>query len=572
MRKLILTTAALAAAILLLVATPVLMKSMDYSYKSGATTVKLSKDMTRLRVCGKGAMADYGGYFSGNSPDWGNASHLITDLIIENGVTHIGAYAFSGLSEAAAVTIPNSVTSIGDWAFGGRGRLSNGVNDVFENACTSLTTIAIPSNVAAIGARAFSGCTGMTSITVAADNAYFTSEDGVLFNKDKTVLLQYPHGKQQNAYTIPNSVTSIGEGAFSPGSAPILCTDTMKSFSDTAGLTFITLPDDLTSIGDWAFYGLTGLMSMTIPNSVTSIGEMAFSYSVNLKSVTIPAGAVSIGNWAFHACINLSSVTYLNPVPPDISEGTFSGLPDNACLYVPANSISAYRAADVWKDFKCIKTASAYTYELTGTFTDTRDKQTYRTVVIGGKRWMAQNLNYQTDSSWCYQNSADSCEKYGRLYNWDAAVKACPAGYHLPSREEWDNLGRAIGDEGNKYINEGDDKWVHWLGAAKKLKSKSGWNWNKPDNKSGNGTDRFGFSALPGGQRDYRDLREYTNGRLDRFGGTGYFGRWWTATEDNGDAYYLIMQIYSDHAGEKGYLNCYVKNDGYSVRCVADRP
>jgi len=209
-----------------------------------------------------------------------------------------------------------------------------------------------------------------------------------------------------------------------------------------------------------------------------------------------------------------------------------------------------------------------------GTFTDTRDRQTYKTVKMpDGRTWMAQNLNYKTDSSWCYQNSADSCKKYGRLYNWDAAVKACPAGYHLPSREEWDNLGKAIADEYLKKEIEADrDNWVHWLGAAKTLKSKSGWNWNKPDNKSGNGTDRFGFSALPGGERYLFDRREYPTGRLDRFIGVGAAGYWWMATEKNGDAYYLNMHIHSDHAGEKGYLNYYVKSNGLSVRCVADRP
>jgi uncharacterized protein (TIGR02145 family) len=210
-----------------------------------------------------------------------------------------------------------------------------------------------------------------------------------------------------------------------------------------------------------------------------------------------------------------------------------------------------------------------------GTFTDARDGQTYKTVKIGKQTWMAQNLNYKTDSSWCYQNSADSCKKYGRLYNWDAALKACPDGYHLPSREEWDNLGKAIADEDLKKEIETDrDNWVHWLGAAKTLKSKSGWNWNKPDNKSGNGTDRFGFSALPGGERDYCDLREYSTGRLDRFSGAGYIGFFWTTTvyaHDSSNAYSLNMFVHSDHVGEKGYLNYYAKPKGHSVRCVADK-
>jgi uncharacterized protein (TIGR02145 family) len=168
-----------------------------------------------------------------------------------------------------------------------------------------------------------------------------------------------------------------------------------------------------------------------------------------------------------------------------------------------------------------------------GVLTDGRDGKKYRTVVIGGVRWMAENLNYQTSKgSWCYENHNPSCNKYGRLYDWNTAKTVCPSGWYLPSRQEWKDLVNTAGDE-------------------KMLKSKSGWNDNR------NGTDDFGFSALPGGDRHFDG----------HFGSVGGYGYWWTATESNsGNAYRRgIFNSYDD-------VNDYDrnKNNGYSVRCVKE--
>jgi len=182
-----------------------------------------------------------------------------------------------------------------------------------------------------------------------------------------------------------------------------------------------------------------------------------------------------------------------------------------------------------------------------GTFTDTRDGQTYKTVKIGEQTWMAQNLNYKTTSdSWCYENKPVNCNKYGRLYTWDAAIMACPAKYHLPSREEWDKLGQAVGGE----RTPDDDGYIDWLGAGTMLKS-----------KNGNGTNEYGFSALPGGIRIFDG----------EFGHVGNVGYWWTAsrsldTDNDYDAYYRIM----DKNHNKVYEHSRYKNNGFSVRCVAD--
>jgi uncharacterized protein (TIGR02145 family) len=183
-------------------------------------------------------------------------------------------------------------------------------------------------------------------------------------------------------------------------------------------------------------------------------------------------------------------------------------------------------------------------------FTDGRDGQTYKMVKIGDQTWMAANLNYRTESgSWCYNNSADSCAKYGRLYDWKTAKTVCPAGWKLPSRQGWDNLGQAVGGV-MSIVNQ---DCVNWNGAGKKLKARSGWNEN------GNGTDDFGFLALPGGFRSSDD----------GFGYVGRDGGWWTSEEfGSGNAYGRGMGYGYDEVDE------YFRNegDGLSVRCLMDAP
>jgi uncharacterized protein (TIGR02145 family) len=164
-------------------------------------------------------------------------------------------------------------------------------------------------------------------------------------------------------------------------------------------------------------------------------------------------------------------------------------------------------------------------------FTDSRDGQKYRIVKIGDKVWMAQNLNYLPPSgnSWCYNNDDSYCAKYGRLYDWETATKVCPLGSHLPSLEEFGELKAAAG--GDK--------------AGKALKSTYGWKEN------GNGTDEFGFSALPGGSQE---------GSSFWYGGMS--GKWWTS-----ESGYIIQMMAVGDGVDRNSKN---ESWGYSVRCVRD--
>ena len=202
-----------------------------------------------LTISGSGDMHGYG---SSDAPWYGSRSRVKSAVIAE-GVTSIGESAFENCRSLTSVTIPNSVTSIGWSAF---------------FYCKSLTSVTIPDSVTSIGGGAFAWCTSLTGIWVTEGNSHYSSDaSGVLFSKDKTTLVQYPGAFA--AYAIPDSVTSIGAGAFGG------CTS----------LTSVTIPDSVTSIGGIAFGNCKSLTSVTIPDSVTSIGDGAFASCTSLTDV-----------------------------------------------------------------------------------------------------------------------------------------------------------------------------------------------------------------------------------------------------------------------------------------------
>jgi uncharacterized protein (TIGR02145 family) len=176
---------------------------------------------------------------------------------------------------------------------------------------------------------------------------------------------------------------------------------------------------------------------------------------------------------------------------------------------------------------------------------------------------MAENLNIKTKGSWCYDNADTNCVKYGRLYTWYAAMKVCPDGWHLPSNAEWDSLMVALGGIKSKRMVQKVGYVDFYRSAGKKLKSKSGW--NGFDGKSNNGTDNYGFSAMPGGV--------YHNYDEEVFGNVGNYGYWWSATEysdsyeltNGSEAFHRSIRYFDDVEDFYGY-----KTRGLSVRCVKD--
>jgi uncharacterized protein (TIGR02145 family) len=187
--------------------------------------------------------------------------------------------------------------------------------------------------------------------------------------------------------------------------------------------------------------------------------------------------------------------------------------------------------------------------QLKGSFTDSRDGKVYKTVKIGKQTWMAENLNYAVTGSECYNNSISNCNKYGRLYDWETAMKACPRGWHLPSHKEWTALMKFAG---------GKEK------AGTKLKATSGW--KDYEGHSLNGTDDYGFAALPGGEGVpyiYQDPPIW---------GIGRAAYWWSATKclpvtkqcpDNDHAYnWYISSYYFQNYPKETYRFL------FSVRCL----
>ncbi len=277
------------------------------SGKTGDCTWTL--DGTVLTISGNGAMADYS--YSERAP-W---STDITEVVIGSGVTDLGGYAFSGCTSLTSITIPDSVTSIGDAAFSG---------------CTSLTSITIPDSVTSIGGYAFYFCTSLTSITL--PDSVTRIKNGAFDGCKSLTSITLPDSvtsigdlafsgcKSLTSINIPANVTSIGSQAFFSCSnlkrvditniekwcaiefewkASPLCGTGAVPYLNGRIIEDIVIPDGMTSVGDYAFYGFSSVTSITIPDSVTSIGHDAFYGCTSLTSITLPDGITDIGSDAF---------------------------------------------------------------------------------------------------------------------------------------------------------------------------------------------------------------------------------------------------------------------------------
>ena len=304
---------------------------------TGLTTVTISNSVTSIgnnAFYGTGLTSlVYNAHVFAYMPPSYSGAYTIPD-----GIEIIAGGAFEYCRGLTSVTIPNSVTSIGDKAFYG---------------CRGLKTIIIPASVQTIGTAAFSSCANLTVIQVSAINPYYSAVDGVLYNKNKTILHQFPAGKNVTSFTIPNTVTEISGSAFE------YCSN----------LTSVTIPNSVTSIGEYAFYYCTGLTSpvynahvfaymppsysgeYTIPDGIEIISSTAFYSCSNLTSVTIPNSVTSIGNYAFEYCTGLTTITCKAVNPPALGDDVFYDVDTTIPLYVPDQSVSSYLAAEQWKEF-----------------------------------------------------------------------------------------------------------------------------------------------------------------------------------------------------------------------------
>jgi uncharacterized repeat protein (TIGR03803 family) len=253
------------------------------------------------------SVTDIGGYAFGYC-------YGLSNIVLGTNLANIGGWAFVGCDDLTSVTIPNSVSSIGDYAF---------------DYCSSLTSIPIPSSVASIGAGVFANCFDLTAIAVAPMNAAYSSVGGVLFDKSQTTLVEYPAGNVATSYSISNSVTSIGDGAF----------------ADCTNLSNVTLDTNVADIGNSAFAGCN-FTNIMIPSSVTNIEDFAFVFCYGLTTVDFAGDAPNADATVFEYDTN-ATICYWSEASGWSSP--FAGLSAGPCYWpVQAGSlevtISPYQA------------------------------------------------------------------------------------------------------------------------------------------------------------------------------------------------------------------------------------
>ncbi|MBQ5844805.1 MAG: leucine-rich repeat domain-containing protein [Alistipes sp.] len=385
----------------------------------------------------------------------------LSSVTIGNSVNSIGMYAFFECSSLSSVTIPNSVTEIKGHAFAYCSSLSSvtigdsvtSIGYAAFNDCSNLLSVTIPDSVTEIGDYAFQYCSNLSSATIgnsansigvyafnrcsslAEFKGKYASEDGRCLIVNGVLYSFAPAGL--TAYTIPDSVTEIGDTAFRDCSnlSSVTIPDSVTDIGDEAfdlcsNLSSVTIPDSVISIGDTAFGRCSSLSSITIPNSVTEIGGYAFFECSSLSSITIPDCVTSIANCTFYNCLSLLSVTipdsvtsighaafygcksltsvYCKPTtPPTGSSVMFSFNAPGPKIYVPNMSVEAYRSASNWSEYASYIVGYDF----------------YEAVDMGlSVKWAATNVG------------ADSPEELGNLYAWGEVT---PKAEYYTSNYAW---------------------------------------------------------------------------------------------------------------------------------------
>jgi hypothetical protein len=296
---------------------------------------------------------------------------VLTSIKLPQGLKSIGNEMFAECTNLASIALPDSLTTLAGNAF---------------NNCTSLPELTIPASVTGgLGFTTFcSGCKKLGKITVAEENSVYSSLDGVLYNKDKTVIYRYPCGNPASLFSFPNTIAEIGVGAFEGCTylASVQMTENMRivknaAFKGCSSLTTINIPSMVTEIGGYTFENCSRLNSVNLPMFIPEIGYCTFKNCTNLTSVVIPSSVREIRSEAFSGCTNLMNialgsevkglgdkvfagcsglkqVTLAQATPLNIST-IFDGVDLNTCvLRVPIGSLTVYQQFPVWSSFSNI--------------------------------------------------------------------------------------------------------------------------------------------------------------------------------------------------------------------------
>ena len=329
----------------LMIALPSVARADDSGTCGNDLTYHYVESTKTLTISGSGAMNDY------YTAPWNSYAENILKVVIGNGVTSIGDYAFEDCSEIKTVVLPDGVTSIGDGAFSGCTNLSSvkmpqGLQTIGASAfysCKNLIEATIPNSVTSIGSNAFMYCQSLSRVILPnklekiEDNTFYycISLETVVIPTGVTTIEKnaFSNCDRLSAVTIPGTVTSIGD----------------KVFSSCSVLKTVTIPNSVQTLGKWVVYNCVSLTSFVVPEKVTSIGDKTFHNCDNLRSVTFPAGLTEIGDEVIYSCEKLKEIKVLATTPPTATDKSFDKY--TAILKVPYSALLTYQNTAPWNKF-----------------------------------------------------------------------------------------------------------------------------------------------------------------------------------------------------------------------------